>query len=112
MRLRIENLQQLFEWIDNSKICCTQEQEDDYFYIEAPNNADVFISIETNDDIDDILTRTIEMLQNFDADERFMELWSVDFAKHNHFKPSQFIKMLQEDEASFKELAVELNFYN
>ncbi len=41
-------------------------------------------------------------------DERFMELWSVDFANRNHFKPSQFLKMLQEDEASFKELAGKL----
>ncbi|MDR2147270.1 MAG: hypothetical protein LBE91_12505 [Tannerella sp.] len=105
MERKIENLQQLFDWIDNSKICCVSEKEDDYFCIEASNNADVFINIETEDAIDDIVFCTIERLQDFNADERFMELWSKEFAERNHFRPSQFLKMLQEDEASFKELA-------
>ena len=48
------------------------------------------------------------MLESFDADERFMELWSNDFAERNRFKPSQFIRMLQEDEKSLKELADKL----
>ena len=107
-KTEINNLQELFDWIDNSKICYILEQEDDYFRIEAPKNADVFINLETDDDIDDILYRTIELLERLDADERFMELWSKDFAEHNHFSPSQFIRMLQEDEASLKELAGEL----
>ena len=108
MNNKITCLTELIEWIDNSKPCCVSEQEDDYFYIEAPNNADIFINLETGDDIEDILCRTIELLGNFNADERFMELWSKDFAERNHFKPSQFIRMLQKDEASFKELAREL----
>ena len=105
---KINCLTELIEWINNSKTCCVSEQEDDYFYIEAPNNADVFINLETDDDINDILYRTIELLENFDADERFMEIWSKDFAEHNHFKPSQFIRMLQEDEETFRELAYKL----
>ncbi len=108
MEQKIENLQQLFDWIDGSKVCCVSEREDDYFHIEAPNNADIFISIEKDDTIDDIIPKTITRLEEFDADNEFMELWSVDFASHNHFKPSQFLKMLQEDEASFKELAGKL----
>ena len=108
MNNKITCLTELIEWIDNSKTCCISEQGDDYFYIETPNDGDVFINLETDDDIDDILYRTIELLESFDADERFMELWSKDFAEHNHFSPSQFIRMLQEDEASLKELAGEL----
>jgi hypothetical protein len=107
-KIEIKNLQELFDWIDDSKICCLSEKEDDYFRIEAPNNADVFVNLEKGDDIDEIISRTIEQLENFDADERFTELWSKEFAGHNHFKPSQFLKMLQEDEASFKELAGKL----
>ncbi|MDR0206708.1 MAG: hypothetical protein LBI45_05575, partial [Bacteroidales bacterium] len=58
--------------------------------------------------IEDIICKTIEQLEEFDADERFTELWSADFAKRNCFTPLQFINMLKEDEASFKELAEEL----
>ena len=105
---KITCLKELIEWIDNSKTCCVSKQGDDYFYIETPNDGDVSINIETDDNIDDIIYRTIKLLESFNADERFMELWSVDFAEHNHFKPSQFIRMLQEDETSFKELAREL----
>ena len=108
MENKITCLKELIEWIDNSKVCCVSEQGDNYFYIETPNDGDIFINIETDDNIDDILYSTIELLENFSADERFMELWSKDFSERNHFKPSQFIRMLQEDEASFRELAREL----
>ena len=108
MNNKITCLTEFIEWIDNSKTCCVSERGDNYFYIETPNDGDIFINLETDDDIEDILCRTIELLGNFNADERFMELWSKDFAERNHFKPSQFIRMLQEDEASFKELAREL----
>lgn len=107
-KTKINNLQELFAWIDSSKICCFEEISEEYFIIEAPNNATWQIQFEKDDEIDDIILKTIEQLEKFDADNEFTELWSVDFAKHNHFKPSQFIKMLQEDEASFKELAGKL----
>jgi hypothetical protein len=101
-------LQELFDWIENSNVCLVSEKENDYFRIEAPNNADVFINIEKEDDMEDIISRTIERLDDFDADERFMELWSKEFAEQNHFTPSRFIKMLQEDERTFKDFAGEL----
>ena len=107
-KIEINNLEELFKWIDSSRQCYVVEKEKDFFQISAPNNAEVYVNIEENDDICDIIDRAIYMLQDFDADERFMELWSVNFAEHNHFTPSQFIRMLQEDEASFKELAREL----
>jgi hypothetical protein len=102
---RITSLQELIDWIDSGKNCCISEQDDNYFCIEAPNNADISVNIEENDSIEDIVARTIEYLLDFDADERFTELWSADFAKHNGFSPSQFLRMLQEDEASFRKLA-------
>jgi hypothetical protein len=71
----------------------------------------VFVNFEKDDDIDDIVTKTIERFYDFDADERFMDLWNVEFADHTHFLPSQFIKMLQEDEESFRELADNLRKY-
>ena len=104
----INSLQELIDWIDNSKICCFEEISEEYFIIEAPNNATWQIQFKKDDEIDDIILKTIEQLEKFDADNEFTELWSKDFAEHNHFTPSQFIRMLQEDEASFKELAREL----
>jgi len=104
----IKNLQQLFDWIDSSKTCYVTETGEDYFVVEAPNNADVHVHYEEYDEIDDIISCTIDKLENFDADEQFMELWSIEFANHNHFSPSQFIRMLQEDEETFKELAEKL----
>jgi len=107
-KIEFSNLQELLDWIDNSKGFCIEETDEDYFVIEAPNNATWQIQFEKGDNIDSIISKTIMQLEEFDADNEFMELWSVDFAKRNHFKPSQFLKMLQEDEASFKELAEKL----
>ncbi|MDR0574317.1 MAG: hypothetical protein LBG96_09865 [Tannerella sp.] len=102
---KITSLQELIEWVDSRERCYVSEQDDDYFCIEAPNNADISVNIEEDDTIEDIVARTIEHLRDFEADERFTEWWSADFAKHNGFSPSQFLRMLQEDEASFRELA-------
>jgi hypothetical protein len=51
----------------------------------------VYVRYDEDDEIDGIISKTIEALQNFDADERFTELWSKEFAEYNHFMPSQFI---------------------
>jgi hypothetical protein len=50
MNNEITCLNDFFEIIDNSKICCVSEKEADYFYIETPNNGDVFINIEKDDE--------------------------------------------------------------
>jgi hypothetical protein len=109
---QIKSLQQLIDWIDNDNSCYITEQDTDYFLVEAPNNADIYVRFDDDDEIENIMSKMIEILQDFDADERFMDLWSKDFAEHNHFSPSQFIRMLQEDEASFKELAYKLRNIN
>jgi hypothetical protein len=112
---KITSLQKLIDWIDNSNICHVTEQGDDYFLVEASNNADVHVWVKENDNINDIISDTARQLEEFDADERFMELWSKEFAEHNHFSPSQFIKMLQEDEKTFRDVAYRLRdfvFFN
>ncbi|GHT66183.1 hypothetical protein FACS189452_01630 [Bacteroidia bacterium] len=105
---KITSLQKFFDWIDNNSSCYVSDKSENSFDIYAPNDAVWQINYENEDEISDIISKTISQLQDFDADEQFMELWSVDFANHNHFSPSQFIKMLQEDEETFRELARKL----
>ena len=100
-KIEIKNLQELFDWINSSKTCYVDETGEDYFVVQASNNANWQIQFEKNDDIDEIILKTIEQLQNFDADEQFADWWHRDF----EYPPLQFITMLKEDEASFKELA-------
>ena len=47
-------------------------------------------------------------IENFDVDEEFEMLWSTEFGKHNGFSPREFIRILEEDEAHFKEQLNEL----
>ena len=109
-QIEINSLQDLFNWIDSSKRCYVVEKYDDCFTIQVPNNATWQIQFDKNDEIDDIISKTTEQLEDFDADERFTDFWSREFAERNGFRPSQFIRMLQEDEASFEELAMELRY--
>lgn len=81
--------------------------------VEAPNHATVEVSVDlTNLVLDDkkmlkkIILRTIAgEIRKFNADDEFDELWSIEFGRHNGFRASEFIKMLQEDEEYFKEHA-------
>jgi hypothetical protein len=50
----------------------------------------------------------IDLIENFDVDEEFEMLWSTEFGKHNGFSPREFIRILEEDEAYFKEQLNEL----
>jgi hypothetical protein len=49
-----------------------------------------------------------KVIENFDVDEEFEMLWSTEFGKHNGFSPREFIRILEEDEAYFKEQLNEL----
>jgi hypothetical protein len=104
---QVTNVEELLDYILEQGFSII-EAEDNYFTVQCPRDASVTVMYEKGNDIEDIIAETITRFEDFDADEQFMELWSVDFAEHNHFKPSQFIRMLQEDEASLKELAGEL----
>ncbi|MCA1235762.1 hypothetical protein LC188_07575 (plasmid) [Staphylococcus aureus] len=72
--------------------------------IEAPNHTTITINLNVNDlkeNKDSIISYIInqyqKIIQEFDIDEVFNELWSHDFAKRNQFKPSEFIKILESD---------------
>jgi hypothetical protein len=108
---KITSLQELIDWIDNSNVCNITEKDEDYFLVEAPNNADVYVRYDEDDEIEDIISKTIETLRDFDADKRFTEYWNFEFAKQNGFTPLSFITMLKEDEESFRELAGKLSIF-
>lgn len=87
-----------------------------YMTVEAPNHATIGVDINLNDWILNkrvaekiILKAIVERIRTFDADDEFDDLWSTEFGRHNGFRASEFIKMLQEDEKFFKECAVKMN---
>ena len=55
-----------------------------------------------------ILRAIADEIRKFNADDEFDEIWSIEFGRHNGFRASEFIQMLQEDEADFKERAVRM----
>lgn len=57
---------------------------------------------------DYILAIYEKAIEKFDVDEEFEMLWSTEFGKHNGFSPREFIRILEEDEAYFKEQLNEL----
>jgi hypothetical protein len=99
----ITSLQELFDWIEKNSLCIITEKNKNFFYIATPLNTDVFIGIEDEDSLEDILYKTIKNLEDFDVDERFIDLWDKDL-----YSPSIFLRMLQEDEVRFQELADKL----
>ena len=87
-----------------------------YMTVEAPNHATVGLDINLNDwSLNEkiaekiILKAIVERIRTFDADDEFDDLWSTEFGRHNGFRASEFIKMLQEDETFFKDCAVKMN---
>lgn len=84
--------------------------------VEAPNHATIEVTVDLNNwvledkkIVQKIILRTIaDEIRKFNADDEFDEFWSVDFSRHNGFRASEFIQMLQEDEAYFKECAVRM----
>jgi len=101
-KIEINTLKELFNWIKSNNQCSVTESGDDFFRITTSYNTNIFVDIEENDEIQDIICRTIEKLNDFDVDEYFIDEWD------NKFSPSQFIRMLQEDEETFQELAGKL----
>lgn len=91
-------------------------QEDEIIStIEAENNT----TIEVVFNILDLKMHTLNLkgyilaiyekaIENFDVDEKFEMLWSTEFGRHNGFSPREFIRILEEDGAYFKEQLNEL----
>lgn len=72
--------------------------------IESPNHTTITINLNVNDlkenknsIISYIINQYQKIIQEFDIDEVFNELWSDDFSNRNQFKPSEFIKILESD---------------
>ena len=87
-----------------------------YMTVEAPNHATIGVDINLNDWTLNkrvaekiILKAIVERIRTFDADDEFDDLWSTEFGRHNGFRASEFIGMLQEDEAFFKDCALKMN---
>ena len=87
-----------------------------YMTVEAPNHATIGVDINLNDwSLNEkiaekiILKAIVERIRTFDADDEFDDLWSTEFGRHNGFRASEFIGMLQEDEAFFKDCAVKMD---
>lgn len=82
--------------------------------VEAPNNATISVWVEMNEDADHdelpelIKSEIASAMYGFDVDDEFTELWSAEFGKHNGFTPSQFLRMLTEDQEFFVETALSL----
>ncbi|MDR0367534.1 MAG: hypothetical protein LBH82_00155 [Bacteroidales bacterium] len=106
MENRIKGIDDFVDWINSKTDCFVSEQEEDFFAIQAPNDAKVFVDFEASAGINNIVCSAIKQLKMFNADYYFDELWSSDFAER--FTPQQFIDSLKEDEASFRALAEKL----
>ncbi|GHT18519.1 hypothetical protein FACS1894189_6520 [Planctomycetales bacterium] len=104
----IQNVKELLEWIAAHSNFGVMDEGENYFYVQCPRDTSVSVRFENEDDINEIIFKTIERFEDFDADDEFTELWSHEFAEHNHFTPSRFLTMLQSDEKDLHELALEL----
>ena len=73
--------------------------------VEAPNHTIICLHVpitESDEEtIGNLKAKMIAQMGRFDADEEFNELWSREFAEHNGFTPSGFMRMLQKDEEHF-----------
>lgn len=92
----------------NSEVVSEEDTGLLYMVIEAPGHTtlSVMFSKEDIEDMDEmadtILTKRVsEVINSFDVDETFNELWSPSFSEHNGFTPRSFINRLEEDEDHF-----------
>ena len=100
------------------------ESKTGYLVVEAPNNSTRYVDIdpivsyivehrlENTLDNDKLILGNIkraiaESVENFSADEEFDELYDPS-NPYKTFSPSEFIKILQDDETFFKEMASKL----
>lgn len=73
--------------------------------VEAPNHATIGVAVPNRTDRIGLARRLAYEMDSFDADEEFDELWSKEFAGRNHFTPSGFLRMLEEDQEYFDKTA-------
>jgi hypothetical protein len=96
---RINDLQELYDYIESEEHFRIFDKDENSFIIQSLRyNTTWQIKYEVDYEIKRIISQTIEQLNDFDIDERFIELWDRDFP----YSPSQFLRMLQEDEEDLK----------
>lgn len=98
----------LLSWLESQPRFGILERGDDYFTVDCPYDSAITVHYTHDDDIDDIIDKTIERFEDFDADEEFTELWSREFSEENHITPRQFITMLSNDEKTLHDIAYTL----
>jgi hypothetical protein len=107
-KVKIENIEDFIEWInshnENNFHC---EIDGDSLLVEC-NYSSMNIWFEEQDTISNIIKRAIEYFEDFSADNEFESFLQSGYVKQYGYTPSECIKMLMSDEASFKELAGEL----
>ena len=74
--------------------------------------ADELIAVIKEDLLDELEGAFIKAVYELNIDDFFNEVWSYEFASHNHFKPSQFMEMLEEDNDYFEEVYRQIIFKN
>ena len=110
----------------NGEVDIDFETETGYLTVEAPGHAVVGVFLnpivayvvkqknKNNSDTDEFISGHIkkaiaEHIEDFSADEEFNEIgYEVTSNPNNHFTPSEFFRMLQDDETFFKEMACKL----
>lgn len=65
---------------------------------------DELMAVIKEDLLDELEGAFIKAVYELDSDDFFNEVWSYEFAEHNHFKPGQFMEMLEEDNEYFEEV--------
>lgn len=65
---------------------------------------DELLAVLKEDLLDELEGAVVKAVYELDIDDFFNEVWSYEFASHNHFKPSQFMEMLEEDNDYFEEV--------
>ncbi|WP_241964986.1 hypothetical protein [Staphylococcus simulans] len=86
-----------------------KEGDSIFSVIEAPNHTTLHIQLNIEELKNEksglrfyIFNEYEKHINEFDVDDYFNELWSQEFGEHNHFTPSQFLKILEEDKAYFE----------
>lgn len=116
----IDEIIDILEWFNiendvffnNSFVEYEAETERILSTIEGYNHTTVTVEFDKSDieamkqgNIKSVIVRNyLKRIDDFDVDDEFNMLWSHDFAVHNQFKPSQFIRILEEDKAQFEEI--------
>ncbi|MDQ7134595.1 hypothetical protein [Staphylococcus aureus] len=86
-----------------------KEGDSIFSVIEAPNHTTLHIQLNIEELKNEksglrfyIFNEYEKSINEFDIDDYFNELWSQEFGEHNHFTPSQFLRILEEDKAYFE----------